>query len=379
MESSLKEAFLYPDEPFGAWTTQDFQRFALWCCGQSGISDINLIVGDKIWIRRHGCWMKITRGSISANSIFGIVDDISRDTSASSKIRGSRYLDFVYLLRADRKVTKRFRCNATGCRDMNGSNSGVNLVMRLIPTLPPTLEELDVEPEIIANCKPHNGLVLVTGVMGEGKSTLLSAILRNIRETQDRYICTVEDPIEFDLLEVPNARGPITQSEIGQHLLSFTDSPRNTARRAVDVLLVGESRDTETLKGMLVSAEMGMAVYTTVHTKNVAETFGRIISVFPSDQWNFITTMLINSIRIIIQQPLLQRKSGGRIAIREYLVFTSEHKKMLLKTPIERLSYTIQNMVEKDGVSLERSENRIYEEGFISLETYEKIKMEEGS
>lgn len=368
----------YPDEPPGAWTTEDFSTFALWCGEQGGISDINLIAGERVWIRRNGCWLRITKGSISANSIFGIVDDISRDTSASSKIRGSRYLDFVYLLRADRKITKRFRCNATGCRDMNGSNSGVNLVLRLIPSLPPSLEELGVEPDIIANCKPHNGLVLVTGVMGEGKSTLLSAILRNIRETQDRYICTVEDPIEFDLLEVPNAIGPITQSEIGQHLLTFSDSPRNTARRAVDVLLVGESRDTETLKGMLTSAEMGMAVYTTVHTKNVAETMGRIISVFPSDQWNFIATLLINSIRVIIQQRLLQKVGGGRIAIREYLVFTSEHKKTLLKVPPQELSSAIQAFVERDGVSLAKAALKRLEEGSITEETYERIRSEEG-
>lgn len=372
------EALMYPNEPPGAWTTDDFTQFALWCCGQSGISDINLIAGDMVWIRQYGQWKRVSKRPVSSNSIFGIVDDISRDTSASSKIRGSRYLDFVYLLRADRATAKRFRCNATGCRDMNGGNGGVNLVMRLIPSLPPTLEELGVEPDIIAHCKPHNGLCLVTGVMGEGKSTLLSAILRNIRETEDRYICTVEDPIEFDLLEVPGAIGPITQSEIGQHLLSFGDSPRNTARRAVDVLLVGESRDTETLKGMLVSAEMGMAVYTTVHTKNVAETLGRIISVFPSDQWNFITTLLINSIRMIIQQRLLQKVGGGRIAIREYLVFTQEHKQQLLKTPLHELSLAIQQIVEKDGVSLEKAARKRLEEGLITEETYERVRYEEG-
>lgn len=374
MESTL----IYSAEPPGAWTTDDFSRFAQWCTEQSGISDINLIAGDRVWIRHNGKWMRISRNPISANSIFCIVDDISRDTSSSSKIRGSRYLDFVYLLRADRAVTKRFRCNATGCRDMNGGNGGINLVMRLIPSLPPSLEELGVEAEIIAHCKPHNGLVLVTGVMGEGKSTLLSAILRNIRETEDRYICTVEDPIEFDLLEVPGAIGPITQSEIGQHLLSFGDSPRNTARRAVDVLLVGESRDTETLKGMLIAAEMGMAVYTTVHTKNVAETFGRIISVFPSDQWNFISTLLINSVRMIIQQRLMPKVGGGRIAIREYLLFTAEQKKILLQTQVQELSYIMQEMVEKDGVSLERAARKRLEDGLVSAESYERIRAEEG-
>lgn len=372
------ETLVYPNEPLGAWLPHDFVAFSTWCTLQEGISDINLIAGDRAWVRCYGCWQQVTRKALSANSIFGIIDIISADVASSSIIRGGRDIDFNYDLKIDRNTRKRFRCNATGCKDLSGSNDGVNLVLRLIPAIPPTLEELDIEAEIIEHCTPNNGLVLITGVMGTGKSTLLAAILRRIIETQQRYVATFEDPIEFDFLNIPNARSPVSQGEIHKHLLSFNDVSRNSSRRAVDVFLVGESRDLETLKGMVTAAEMGMAVYSTVHTRTVAETLGRIITVFPSDQWNLISTLLINSVRLIIQQRLLPKLGGGRVAIREYLCVTQAHKDELLRAPVEQIPVLFKHFVEQDGLSLAQAAQRAFEAEHISRDTLNMILKEGG-
>ena len=118
-----------------------------------------------------------------------------------------------------RGVKIRFRANVTGCR--HGQTFGMNLVLRTIPTLPPTVEELGIEPAIVEACSPTNGLILVTGVMGDGKSTTLAALLRHIATTQSKNIVTYEDPIEFDLEGIPGRLGPLVQSEIVTHFESF--------------------------------------------------------------------------------------------------------------------------------------------------------------
>ena len=176
-------------------------------------------------------------------------------------------------------MRRRFRGNATPVAD--GYSTGVKIVFRTIPSMPPALEDLNVEQGILDHAMPSNGLVLVTGVMGSGKSTLLAAILRRIIESGGRNVSTYEAPIEFDFDAVPNPGGPVSQSTIPEHLKSFLTATRNSTRTAPDVVLIGESRDPDTLRGMMESAEIGVAAYSTVHTRSVPETLSRIINVFP--------------------------------------------------------------------------------------------------
>ena len=214
--------------------------------------------------------------------------------------------------------------------------------------MPPALEDLHVEQRILDHAMPSSGLVLVTGVMGSGKSTLLAAILRRIIETGGRNVSTYEAPIEFDFDAVPSPGGPVSQSTIPEHLKSFLTATRNSTRTAPDVVLIGESRDPDTLRGMMESAEIGVAAYSTVHTRSVPETLSRIINVFPFAERTQITATLLSCLRLVISQRLLPLPdNSGRIALREYLAFTPDIRETLLDTPVERLIQQTENILEK--------------------------------
>ncbi len=363
----------FEHEPLRSWTPTEFDAFLVWATAM-GASDVALIPGSPVWIRLHGIWLIASQRRVTTDEISALLDYTSRNPSASAQVKGGEDQDYAYEIKIDRASRRRFRVNATGCRD--GWNFGMALVLRTIPAIPPTLEEIGVEREILDSAFPNNGLVLVTGVMGSGKSTLLAAMLRHIRQHQARNILTYEAPIEFDLMDIPNPCGPLVQSAIPEHLRDFVRAPRNAARRAADVILVGESRDPETLRGLAEAAEIGVAAYSTVHTRSVSETPSRIINVFPGDLQNQVASTLLASLRLIIQQRLVPARQGGRVALREFLVFTAEHREHLFQVPLSHLIPEIEQLVQKDGQPLVRDARRKFEAGLIDEDHYRAIEHE---
>lgn len=372
----MENALVYENEPFSVWLDDDFNRFCLWCAELKTISDIQFYSGCHVFIKNNGIWQKITKRKINYTNLVSIINQISRDETAEAMLVSGKFIDFNYVINAENREKEYiFRCNATACRDYMGGRAGASLIMRIIQEIPPSLEDLDVEPALMKTCHPPKGLVLITGTMGNGKSTLMAAILRHILQNEPRYISTFEDPIEFNLLKVPNPVGIVTQSEIHRHIESFKDAPVTSSRRAVDVLYIGESRDVNTLMGVLNSADMGMAVYTTVHSDSVPETIQRICNVFPFAERDNVASSIVNTIQLIVQQRLVPKVGGGRIAIREYLIFTDEHKKILRQNSYINYFQLIQKMVEEDGVSLERAARIKLDQGMISEQTYKLLKL----
>jgi defect-in-organelle-trafficking protein DotB len=369
----------FGDEPISHWLPEDFDRFLVWA-SQIGASDASVVPGTPLWVRLHGRWLRVTRRGVSTDEIMGLLDTLARSSAASARVKGGEDLDFSHEIKIDRLKRQRFRVNATACRD--GWGLGVNLVLRSIPAHPPQIESLDIESDLLDHLFPPSGLVLVTGVMGSGKSTLLSACLRKIIEQGDRFTVTYEAPIEYDLMSIPNARGPIVQSEIPRQLRDFARAPRNSARRAADVILVGESRDRETLRSMIEAAEIGVAAYSTVHTRSVADTPSRIINMFPIDEQPGIAVTLTSALRVIVQQRLVPRSdSEGRVALREYLVLDERGRRDLMGEPVERLGLSIrEKMAGQDqaviGQDLLTAARRAFEEGLIGLPTLQAIERE---
>ena len=213
--------------------------------------------------------------------------------------------------------------------------------------------------------------------MGSGKSTLLAAILRRIIEKGGRNVSTYESPIEFDFDAIPNPGGPVSQSTIPEHLRSFLTATRNSTRTAPDVVLIGESRDPDTLRGMIESAEIGVAAYSTVHTRSVPETLSRIINVFPIAERLQITATLISSLRLIISQRLVPLPdNSGRTALREYLAFTPEIRETLLNTPLERLIPQAEELLSASGQRIQDAAKRAYAGGNIGRDIYQAILAE---
>ncbi len=360
----------YDQEPGYRWTVEDFAKLLRWGA-EKGMSDLAVYPKSPAWIKLHGSWMQVTERHIPSEELYYILDAISRNDAASAQIKSGEDLDFAYEVLISRGVRKRFRVCATGCKD--GFGTGVSLVFRVIPEHPPRLKDLDIEKDIINGAFPDNGLVLVTGTMGSGKSTTLAAMLRHIGENHKKHIVTYEEPIEFDLMSLPGLTGPVIQSAVPTHLKTFLGGVRNSTRRAPDVILVGESRDPETLRGMIEAAEIGVTAYSTVHTRSVAETPTRIINVFPPDQQQQIASTMLAGMKMIIQQRLLPNTQGGRVAVREYLEFTPEIRRQLMKKSLHELIPAIEGYVEEQGMPLIKAAGRLYEKGLIEEQTIETL------
>ena len=341
----------YPYEPRIRWDHGEFNNLLLWAT-QRGMSDLCLRSGLPAWMRLNGTWRPVTKKAISTDELLAALERLTRNNSVAALIK-------------------------SGQSDSDGYSTGVKIVFRAIPSMPPALEDLHVEAEILEHAMPPHGLVLVTGVMGSGKSTLLAAILRRIIEKGGRNVSTYEAPIEFDFDAIPHPGGPVSQSTIPEHLKSFLTATRNSTRTAPDVVLIGESRDPDTLRGMIESAEIGVAAYSTVHTRSVPETLSRIINVFPVAERLQVTATLLASLRLVISQRLVPLPdNSGRTALREYLAFTPTIRERLLDTPLERLIPQAEILLGEYGQRIQDAAERAYAAGRIGRENYLAILAE---
>ena len=373
----MAAAVMFEDPP--VWSQAEFDRLLVWAAEQR-ISDIKLGPASPPWACRNGEWVRVSTRSIANGEIMALLDTMSRNRAASATVQGARDYDFAYEVRLDRERRQRFRVNATGCRD--GWSAGMELTLRGIPGYPPTLDEIEFPLDLVDAATPANGLVLVTGVMGSGKSATLSALLRWVNEHQPRAILTYESPIEYVLCGLPAALGPVSQSEVPTHFASFADAPRNAARRAANIILVGESRDAETLHAMIEAADIGSVVYSTLHTRSVAESPARVINMFPERAQPGISAGLLSSLRLIMQQRLVprldpaSRQVTGRIALREWLVFTPDLRDALLDVPRERLTQWLTTAVRDQGRPLLTDATEKHAAGLISDAVLHAIRVE---
>ncbi len=215
----------------------------------------------------------------------------------------------------------RFRANFYRQRGTTGA------VLRIIPLEIYSLEQLNM-PKVIAElAKLRQGLVLVTGPTGSGKSTTLAAIIDLINSTRRTNIITIEDPIEF---VHPDKLSIVTQREIGIDTESFTRSLKSVVRQSPDIILIGEMRDVETMNAALASAETGHLVFSTVHTSSAAETLDRIVNLFPPEQKQLICMRIAGSLKAVISQKLVPRIDiDSRIAAVEIMISTPSVQKLL--------------------------------------------------
>ena len=197
--------------------------------------------------------------------------------------------------------------------------NGVSLTLRLLPVSCPTLSDLDAPraiPELLSN---DNGLVLVTGATGSGKSTTLAAMVDHLNRHSDGHILTLEDPVEFIY---QSNRCLIQQREIGLNCTSFSQALRAALREDPDVILLGELRDSETIRLALTAAETGHLVLATLHTRGAAQAIERLVDTFPAQEKDPVRNQLAGSLRAVLAQKLIRDTRGGRVALYEMLVNT---------------------------------------------------------
>jgi twitching motility protein PilT len=297
---------------------------------ESDGSDLHLLAGDPPRLRRYGELMEIDPAPLRAEDVrealYGIMP---RGTQNAFERHDSA--DFAYTVPG----LARFRVNVF--RHLNGMGA----VFRAIPSRAKTLEELDMPPAVHTLARSTNGLILVTGKTGSGKSTTLAAMVDAINRRIKGHVLTIEDPIEF----VHTRKNClISQREVGTHSPSFAAALHSALREDPDVILVGEMRDLETIGIAVTAAEMGILVMGTLHTNGAAPTVDRIVNAFPADKQSHIRTMLSTSLRGVVSQQLLPRKDGkGRVPALEILINTPAVGNLIRQGKLDQLESTIQS------------------------------------
>jgi twitching motility protein PilT len=219
--------------------------------------------------------------------------------------------------------------------------NGMGAVFRAIPSKAKTADELNLPPAVRNLCKINNGLILVTGKTGSGKSTTLAAMIDDINTREKGHILTIEDPIEF----VHTRKNClISQREIGVHAASFASALNSALREDPDVILVGELRDLETMSIAVTAAEMGILVMGTLHTNGAAPTVDRLVNAFPADKQPHVRTMLSTSLRGVVSQQLIPKADkAGRIAALEILINTPAVANLIRQGKMDQLENAMQS------------------------------------
>jgi len=252
---------------------------------------------------------------------------------------------------------------------------GIAAVFRLIPEAVYSLDELGLPETLKQITKYENGLVIVTGPTGSGKSTTLAAMLNEINANSAEHIITIEDPIEF---VHENKMSIIEQREVKTHTKSFSKALRSALREDPDVILVGEMRDLETISLAITAAETGHLVFATLHTSGAAKSVDRMIDAFPFEQQNQIRSQLSESLRTIIWQNLVKTKDGkGRIAPLEIMINNSAIANMIRKAKTHQINSAIETGFKEGMQTMKKSVTDLLEADLISEETaYEAIPEE---
>src|SRR6187551_1722997 len=293
-------------------------------------SDLHFIAGDPPRIRLHGDLAPLRPEPMTADAVKEALYEIM-PPKAQARFDKQDGADFAYSL-AD---LGRFRVNVM--RQLNGMGA----VFRAIPSKALTMDELKLPESVRTLARANNGMILVTGKTGSGKSTTLAAMIDDINKRDKGHILTIEDPIEF-VHQRKNCL--ISQREIGLHSHSFAQALHSALREDPDVILVGELRDLETMSIAVTAAEMGILVMGTLHTNGAAQTVDRMVNVFPSDKQSHVRTMLSTSLRGVVSQQLLQKADkSGRVAALEILVNNSAAGNLIRQGKLDQLETTMQS------------------------------------
>jgi twitching motility protein PilT len=319
-------------------------------------SDLHLAEGQAPKCRVHGELEIINDQPIlSHDSIEFLMREIA------SEVHWNKYLqngdcDFAYTM----GTRARFRANYLK------QYFGYGAVFRIIPSNILTLEQIDAPPVFQSFSKLQSGLVLVTGPTGSGKSTTLAAIIDNINAQYAKKIITIEEPVEF---VHQSKQSRIVHREVGLDTESFMSGLQGALKSDVNIVLVGEMRDRETIELALTAAEMGILVFGTLHTNSAAKTIDRIIDVFPAQKKNQIRSQLANSLKAVVAQQLLRSADGTRRwAAYEILLYTSALPAIIRNGETNKLTSLLQTGRQLGMISMDDCLIGLLKAGKVSAE-----------
>lgn len=333
-------------------------RFAI----QNNASDLHLSPLNEPIIRVHGDMKRIKSEPLQSDDIRAMLYSVmTQDQRADFE----REMELDFAVAYGEKA--RFRVNAFTTR------TGTAAVFRSIPSLIPTMEELELPPVMRRFANLEKGLVLVTGPTGSGKSTTLASLINHINETESRHIITIEDPVEFFHT---SKKSLVNHRELGTDTKSFARALKSALREDPDVILVGEMRDYETIALALTAAETGHLVFGTLHSSSAAKTVDRIIDAFPTGDKEMIRSMLASSLQGVVAQSLLKKEGGsGRLGAFEILVGTNAVRNLIRENQVAQLYSMIQTGSRYGMITMEDAIGALMEQGLVDREEARRALM----
>jgi len=313
-------------------------------------SDLHLVAGEKPMIRIQGELKDLADSALPEKELQAAIFSILTP-SQKTRFEEELELDMAYEVEG-----VRFRVN------VHQQEGKIGLAARLIPKEIPNMDDLRFEPALREFSNLLDGLVLIVGPTGHGKSTTLATIIEEINKTRKTHIITAEDPIEF-LFREKNSL--IEQREVGVDTKSFANALKHILRQDPNVILVGEMRDPETIAMVLTAAETGHLVFSTLHPFCAAEAVERIVDVFEGAKQQQILIQLSSVLRGVVSQQLLPGKKGGRVAAREILINTPAVANLIKENNIAQIKSAIQTGGKDGMITMENSLKQLEKEGLI--------------
>ncbi len=316
-------------------------------------SDLHLRAGSPPYIRVDNDLQPLDLPPVTAADMVEIVHQLGGDAEADK-------------LEAEQESSFQYHAAGVGYLRCSGyiKNSAMALAIRLIPESPLPFDKLNIPDQVRSVCDRPRGLFLVCGVTGSGKSTTLAAMVDHINATRHAHIITIEDPVEY---VYQDKKSIISQRQIGRDTFSFGNALRGSLREDPDVILVGEMRDTETIRSGISAAETGHLVFSTLHTTTAVDTVNRVISYFPQAERDLIRQELAYTLQGVVCQRLLRRIGGGRIPCLEILLGgTPLVRDAILENDIGRLYGIIE--VDSDMKSFDQYAVELFQRELVTKE-----------
>lgn len=317
---------------------------------QFDLSDFHIRSNQPLSLRENGTIITDPSNVISREQLETFWKD-HLNKSQLQEVASKKDLDFAVVVNG-----QRYRANGYY------TTHGPCMVLRKIVSEIPEMSKLGLPPVVEDVIKNKNGLVLVTGQTGSGKSTSLAAMIDQINRNRPENIITIEDPIEF---VHPSKKSIISQREVGKDTGSFGRALKSALRQDPDVILVGEMRDLETISLALTAAETGHLVFGTLHASSAASTITRVLDVFPSEQKALAQSMLAGSIRMVLSQQLLKRKGGGRIGCFEVMIGTNAVRNIIREGKTGQIASTLQTSGQDGMITMEKYYENLLKDNLI--------------
>ncbi|MBT4153407.1 MAG: PilT/PilU family type 4a pilus ATPase [Candidatus Magasanikbacteria bacterium] len=325
---------------------------------EAGASDIHLVVGDLPMMRVNGVLENMIETPLKKTEIetelMGLMTPIKKE-----QYKETKDVDIAY-----QYGDQRLRMN------IHQQRGSIAMAARLIPQTVPTIEELRFEPALSELAQMRDGLVLIVGPTGHGKSTTIAAMIEHINQTRKSHIITIEDPIEFVFEDKESL---IQQREVGEDTSSFASALKHVLRQDPDVILLGEMRDPETIATALTAAETGHLVFSTLHTSSAAEAVERIVDVFDGPKQKQVLIQLASVMRGVVAQQLIPTEAGGRVAAREILLNTTAVSNLIRQNNISQIESVIQTSGKAGMITMEQSLKGLRKEKIISSDIEERV------